>query len=227
MLDDTTIQSTPQSDGTTSVTPDTAGSMTSFSGRDRFTDPHSLGISQSKPTSDPSLATIQAITTRRIDRLQAAFDLLWDEQGLEICAKYAQQVSKLWNVYCTGVKIFLLSRKPVHESCNELIRTAGLLRPQTVDLDQEDLSRLFCRVLFSKFSSICIQELHVADWSSVDILRVITYRLEKEKKPMSLELEISGLYNLGCGSFTSIARDVGWRRVVKAKSSREIWIEYC
>jgi hypothetical protein len=87
MLDDTTVQPTPQSGDTTSVAPGTTGPLTSFSGSDSFTDPRSLGTSQLKPTSDPSLAKIQAITTRRIDRLQGAFDLLREEQGLEICAE--------------------------------------------------------------------------------------------------------------------------------------------
>jgi hypothetical protein len=128
MPDDTTIQSTPQSDDTTSVTPGTAGPMTSSSGIDRFTDPHSLGTSQSKPTSDPSLAKIQAITTSRINRLQAAFDLLQQEQGLGPCTYCTELVFKLWKFYCEGVNIFLSSEKSIDDSCNDLMETALLLR---------------------------------------------------------------------------------------------------
>jgi hypothetical protein len=130
-------------------------------------------------------------------------------------------------VYYRAVNVFLSSGKSVQDSCNELVRTSGLLRPYTVHLDQEDLSGLFWRVLLSKFSSVRIQYPRVANRSPVDILEVITYRLKKEKEPIILELEISRLFVLGCGSFTEIARDFGWRRVIKAASSREIWIEYC
>jgi hypothetical protein len=60
----------------------------------------------------------------------------------------------------------------------------------------------------------------------VDILEVITHRLRKEEEPIVLELEVSRLFVLGCGSFTEIARYFGWCRVIKAASSREIWIRY-
>lgn len=147
MLDDTTVQSAPQSNDITSVTPSTAGPMTSSSGIDRFTDPHSLGTSQSKPTSDPSLAKIQAITTSRIKRLQAAFDLLQQEQGLDPCTNCTELVFKLWKFYCEAVNIFLSSEKSIDDSCNDLVETALLLRRFTI---LKCRSALFWRILFSK-----------------------------------------------------------------------------
>lgn len=148
-LDNSSLELTHRADGISAVTQSHAGSTSSgsASGSNNSTKSDQSGTSQSSRTFDDK---IQAIVTRRIDKLRGAFDLLREEQGLDMCAESTQQVSKLWNVYCTGVKIFLLSRKSVHDSCNDLIKTALLLRRHANHLEQDRLTPLFWRVLFSK-----------------------------------------------------------------------------